>query len=146
MESNNGKITIEQVENSFGGNLCRCTGYRSILDAFKSLATNGSGCDIEDLPLNICRKCDKGCDIKTNISLEDNGKMWVRPANLPELLTILTKHSMDLEYMLVAGNTAHGIYCSIFCGDRTIFFLNSNLTISGVYRRSEKITVFIINC
>ncbi|KAG4066736.1 hypothetical protein HA402_012803 [Bradysia odoriphaga] len=123
LESNSGKVTMEQVENSFGGSLCRCTGYRSILDAFKSLATNGCGCDIEDLPLNMCRKCDKECDLNVNASLEivdEGGKMWLRPSNLSELLAIMTKHVTDSEYMLVAGNTAH-----------------------GVYRRSEQVTVFI---
>ena len=54
------KPTQQEVEDHFDGNLCRCTGYRPILDAMKSFAGDaasaapGSQCsaDIEDL----CRR------------------------------------------------------------------------------------------
>lgn len=128
LESNGGKVTMQQVENSFGGNICRCTGYRPILDAFKSLATNACSSDIEDLTLDLChlnRKdaspcsfqeiCKRNCRFhhnNDNISLEligNDGKMWLKPENLTELLKMLTTQTMKSEYMLVAGNTAHGM-------------------------------------
>ena len=67
------KSSAEAIEHILDGNLCRCTGYRPIFDAFKSFATDvdvGSNDgdvdvtlnDIEDLSDKKCCKNDeKNC-------------------------------------------------------------------------------------
>lgn len=45
LEGSKKKLTTRQIERSFGGNICRCTGYRPILDAFKTFATDVENAD-----------------------------------------------------------------------------------------------------
>ncbi|XP_072940393.1 xanthine dehydrogenase-like [Epargyreus clarus] len=76
------KLTAAEVENSFAGNMCRCTGYRPIADAFKSFAVDADikltdkVIDIEDLhTFKTCGvECKKKCvhkinDIETDLSI-----------------------------------------------------------------------------
>ncbi|XP_055604319.1 uncharacterized protein LOC129752571 [Uranotaenia lowii] len=121
LEANQGKVSMDQVEKAFGGNLCRCTGYRPILDAFKSLATDASQevldkvQDIEELP-KICHNTGKPCTGSCgavaksviNLAFED-GREWHKVYNIQEVFDILNNIG-DRPYMLVAGNTAHGVY------------------------------------
>lgn len=46
---NNQQLTVKEIEDNLDGNVCRCTGFRPILDAFKSLAV--------DVPESIKKKC-----------------------------------------------------------------------------------------
>ncbi|XP_075144825.1 uncharacterized protein LOC142219934 [Haematobia irritans] len=120
MEAKDAKITMEEVENSFGGNICRCTGYRPILDAMKSFATDSNievpqEClDIEDLTKKTCPKSGQPCAGLCHKPLQslsyDDGSAWYWPKDLTELFDILSKMDANDEYMLVAGNTAHGVY------------------------------------
>ncbi|XP_034116234.1 uncharacterized protein LOC117575899 [Drosophila albomicans] len=118
LESNGGQVSMAEVENSFGGNICRCTGYRPILDAMKSFAVDSnialpSDCvDIEDSFEMLCPRsgaqCSGKCARKT-IPCDDNGH-WYWPKTMEELFEAIDKDPSGDEFMIVGGNTAHGIY------------------------------------
>lgn len=127
LEANDGKVTMEQVENSFGGNICRCTGYRPILDAFKSLTIDAPIEDIEDIASKLCctrRKIkshyrhvsiNSASNALSNEVLYDvlrltfpDGRVWYRVENLQQLLEILDSSIKNDPYILVSGNTAQG--------------------------------------
>lgn len=120
LEAHEGKVNMAEVENSFGGNICRCTGYRPILDAMKSFAVDSNiqvptDCqDIEDLLQRKCPKsgelCAGSCQPKLEFLKYNDASEWHWPKNLTQLYETLSKLSPNEEYMLVAGNTAHGVY------------------------------------
>ena len=127
LESKNGKVTMKEVENSFGGNMCRCTGYRPILDAFKSLAVDADESllklcnDIEDLGgVKTCPKTGTACAGKCSATEKvvlgqplkltfDVGRSWHKVFSINEIFDIFGKID-NKPYILVAGNTAHGVY------------------------------------
>uniref|UniRef100_A0A0A9YL90 Indole-3-acetaldehyde oxidase n=1 Tax=Lygus hesperus TaxID=30085 RepID=A0A0A9YL90_LYGHE len=126
----NPEITREEVENSFGGNICRCTGYRPILDAFTALAADAPERltekikDIEDL-LKPCSKdasgfckglCTEKCRETQSVQMAEvpteiltKGGTWIRPTSIGEILSFFVRIG-NQPYRLVAGSTAHGVY------------------------------------
>uniref|UniRef100_A0A240PPU5 FAD-binding PCMH-type domain-containing protein n=1 Tax=Anopheles epiroticus TaxID=199890 RepID=A0A240PPU5_9DIPT len=131
LESKQGAVSMEEVENELGGNICRCTGYRPILDAFKSLASVSEKelPDIEEL--KICPKTNTACSAKCPAAasliepecpvhiVANDDREWHKVFAVEEIFSIFSKIGTK-PYMLVGGNTAH-----------------------GVYRRSEALKVFI---
>ncbi|XP_059474057.1 uncharacterized protein LOC132195836 [Neocloeon triangulifer] len=111
--------TMAEVENSFGGNICRCTGYRPILDAFKALASDApptmkKQCsDIEDM-YKICKKTGQACsgsckkeEISKSVKIATAN--WYKVATLAELFGVIGSLGTTI-YQLSAGNTAEGVY------------------------------------
>lgn len=61
---------------------------------------------------NVNKRCAEVCRIRQKAMkpLEivfTDGKQWFRPLDVPSIVDIFDK-ILDIPYMLVAGNTAHG--------------------------------------
>ncbi|KQK12821.1 hypothetical protein BRADI_1g06177v3 [Brachypodium distachyon] len=126
------KLTSCEAEHAVSGNLCRCTGYRPIVDACRSFAAD---VDLEDLGLNTFWK--KSCadiaklpeysagsvctfpeflksEIKslvppTVITGDDGG--WYHPKSIGELHSLFDSDWFDENTVkVVASNTGSGVY------------------------------------
>ncbi|XP_013165309.1 PREDICTED: xanthine dehydrogenase/oxidase-like [Papilio xuthus] len=117
LEENNYKLTRYQIEDSFGSNTCRCTGYRPILDAFKSFACDAHEANLTDIEdLKTCSDKDK-CELDNNwcllhkeninknkrIPLKDD-RIWYRVKEIRDVFEIFSTEGTN-SYMLVNGNT-----------------------------------------
>ncbi|CAH1997051.1 unnamed protein product [Acanthoscelides obtectus] len=115
MEGSEKQLTESTVENSFGGVLCRCTGYRPIVQSFRSLVKKEKDGikDIEDV--SVCTsedKCKTNCEQtckKINYYHTFKASKWMKVHTLSDLLDILIS-AENASYMLVGGNTAKGVY------------------------------------
>ncbi|CAA6653769.1 unnamed protein product [Spirodela intermedia] len=141
-------LTVAEAEKAVAGNLCRCTGYRPIVDVCKSFAGD---VDLEDLGLNsfwrvatvdMLPSYSLGGGIGTfpdflkaeiNASLLDSAPeipqsaiassfvgSWYAPKSLGELHSILRSEGPGNRLKLVAGNTAAGVYKEVDRYDRYV--------------------------
>ncbi|XP_043564200.1 xanthine dehydrogenase-like isoform X1 [Chiloscyllium plagiosum] len=120
--------SFQDVEDNFDGNVCRCTGYRSILDAMKSFVKStdtklrGSFIDIEDLMscTKIRRPCTRSslgeiasstspAEGTTSMLFSKDGLKWYQPTELTQLYLLMQEHSSE-TVKLVHGDTAKGVY------------------------------------
>lgn len=111
----------QQVEDAFGGNLCRCTGYRPILDGMGTFAADAppasKPCEADPFfPLKL-RSAPVAVEVpaaKPEPLYFASGKAhWFRPASLAEALELKRVASDSLgrqQVKPVVGNTASGIY------------------------------------
>jgi xanthine dehydrogenase/oxidase len=102
------KPTKQKIEDSFDGHICRCTGYRPILDAMKSFAYDEKPIDIEDCYRVKCLKSATEGD-KQQIRIVKDNQEWFVPQNIEQLKSLISNNK-DVDYKLVAANTATGIY------------------------------------
>ncbi|KAI5125185.1 xanthine dehydrogenase/oxidase isoform X1 [Manis pentadactyla] len=61
--------TVEDIEDNFQGNLCRCTGYRPILQGFRTFARDGGCCGGKGSSPNCCMNKKKDQTVTLSPSL-----------------------------------------------------------------------------
>ncbi|XP_074065764.1 xanthine dehydrogenase/oxidase [Macrotis lagotis] len=66
---NNPEPTIEEIENAFQGNLCRCTGYRPILQGYRTFARDGGCCGGKGENPNCCMNQKENIQLNLSPSL-----------------------------------------------------------------------------
>jgi len=133
---NNAAPEQKLVEDHLSGNLCRCTGYRPILDAFQSFASDydpsSRACkkpeplrDIEDLCCASAKRPETQAFVREQrqakhlLALEHRAAaaaaadssttMWFHPLSITALLQLIVKYQSSWR-KLVVGNTSIGIY------------------------------------
>ncbi|KAK9795562.1 hypothetical protein WJX73_009750 [Symbiochloris irregularis] len=130
MKASGEQPTVHELVKGLDGNLCRCTGYRPIIDACKELATM----DLEDMcstssapfpawlkaynqgksKAGSWKQFSASCKSKAGRLAQDvasNGPHMRHPATVDELLEDLAAcQNAKVSVALVAGNTGAGVY------------------------------------
>ncbi|BET01356.1 2 iron, 2 sulfur cluster Hypothetical protein [Nesidiocoris tenuis] len=137
-------LTMAKIEDSFAGNICRCTGYRSILDAFKSMAKDAPKppkfelTDIEDSFTKVCGlgNCSSSCpdcpNARKEKMIDDDGDEidFIETAMAPKSLRLTVN---GIENWIRVSSIQEIMEVLDMIGDNSYTYVAGN-TATGVYR------------
>jgi xanthine dehydrogenase/oxidase len=121
--------TQEEIESRFDGHICRCTGFRAILNAMHSFHGDKEAIEkATQVPFSNNWLAEPRA-----LHFSGSGQDYYKPLTLKEVMKILSKHKVTPDNVkLVNGNTSVGIY------KRDVYFPKLLIDISQIPDLFEK--------
>jgi xanthine dehydrogenase/oxidase len=153
--ADNPSPTKKEIEGIFDGNICRCTGYRSIMTGMKTFAKDWT---LEDEKKRMkcitddrCKEimvhnhisipfADDAKNLSHTVTSESDTQLWLTPETLEELKSILKKHTKK-SVRMVFGNTSFGIYPDAFNSADVLVDIKLIKEMKGIHQSDEMIEI-----
>ena len=94
-----------EVNDALAGNLCRCTGYRPIVDAALAVSHGQPDDGFAAMAETAARL--RALDTEERLELRHGGQTWIAPRSVAELAEVLLHHP---DAVLLAGGTDVGLW------------------------------------
>jgi xanthine dehydrogenase/oxidase len=153
--SGNQETTKAEIESLFDGSICRCTGFRPILYAMKSFASDWTEKDeigtpecfvdpAEEVPHYDHVKSEFPTALKTGprpVHYHHNGHQWYRPLDLAAVHQLMAMQPDSAQLKLVGGNTEAGIPNVLPIAPRVFIDVSHVPELKGAVLKDGQITV-----